>query len=226
MAGGNSVVFNGCEIRYFDLRRDEGGVFSRIHIAFSPSEPVMRALGWDPWPDSIPRGPLTGRLAGTHIILTPTDKVLKKHEIQFGVSEVRDFSFTSETNDEGHIISRTIRATVVTGEKIAAVIENWLAVVGEASAVAKLGYTVQQQLPGTELVDDKQTVIEFRQQQQAEDDGATESPEAANLGINEVNRAGSGRKRKQRPRGEMSAEASVEMDERAKVAAQLEEQLQ
>ena len=42
----NSVVFNGCEIRFLDLRRDEGGVFSRIHIAFSPSEPVMQALGW------------------------------------------------------------------------------------------------------------------------------------------------------------------------------------
>jgi hypothetical protein len=192
MSSGNSVIFNGCEIRYLDLRRDEGGVFSRIHIAFSPSEPVMQAMGWDPWPDSIPRGPLTGRLAGTHLILTPTDKALKKHEIQFGVNEVRDFSFTSETNDQGHIISRTIRATVVTGEKIAAIIENWLSVVGEASAVAKIGYTVQQQLPGTEVVADKQKVLQM--QPAAEEDSEPTPID------NALNAAGSGRERKKRTR--------------------------
>lgn len=216
----SSVVFNGCEIRYLDLRRDEGGVFSRIHIAFQPSQPVMEALGWDPWSDSIPRGPLTGRLAGTHIILTPTDKALKKHEIQFGVNEVRDFSFTSETNDEGHIISRTIRATVVTGEKIAAVIENWLSVVGEASAIAKLGYTVQQQLPGTEpLINDKQKVLEMRKT-------ADDSDEGEPVSANDLNSMGSGRKKRQRTRGEMSADASVELDDRAAVAANIDRSLQ
>jgi hypothetical protein len=211
MSSGNSVIFNGCEIRYLDLRRDEGGVFSRIHIAFSPSEPVMQAMGWDPWPDSIPRGPLTGRLAGTHLILTPTDKALKKHEIQFGVNEVRDFSFTSETNDQGHIISRTIRATVVTGEKIAAIIENWLSVVGEASAVAKIGYTVQQQLPGTEVVADKQKVLQMRPA--AEEDSEPVS-------ANDLNAMGSGREKKNRTRGEMSAEVSTSDDAAARSAVE------
>ena len=226
MSNGNSVVFNGAEIRYNDTRRDEGGVFNRIHIAFRPSEPVIQAMGWDQFPDNIPSGKLSGRLAGTHLILTPTDKGLKKHEMQFGVNEIRDFSFTSETNDDGDIISRTVRCTVVTGEKIASSIEHWLSVVGEASAVAKIGYTVQQKLPGAELVDSKDKVKEMREQQETLDAMDEAIHEEQNLGLNEVNAMGSGREKKKRTRGEMSQADATEAVERAALASQLEGQLQ
>ena len=225
----SNVIFNGVEIRYLDVRRDEGGVFSRIHIAFNPSDPVMEAMGWDPWPDSIPRGPLTGRLAGTHVIITPTDKSLKQHEVQFGVNEVRDFSFTSETNDDGHIIARTIRATLVSAERIAALIENYLSIVGEASAVAKIGYTAQPSLPGTEpVVDDKQKVMTFQKKQQAgKEDENRESDEAANVGLNNLNAAGSGRTKAKNRRGN-PVEApivAIDADERARLEKVIDESL-
>lgn len=211
MAAGNSVVFNGVEIRYNDTRRDEGGVFNRVHIAFNPSDPVMEALGWEDLPDSIPSGKLTGRLAGTHIIFTPTDKGLKRHEMQFGVQEIRDFGFTSETDDEGEIVARTIKATILTNEKVAALVENWLCIVGHASAIAKVGFTVQEKLP---------LAKEPEPSEQSPDEPVTD---------NALNAAGSGRERKRRTRGEESqaaAAAATELADRSKLAAQLEEQLQ
>lgn len=218
MSKGNSVVLNGVEIRYNDTRRDEGGVFNRIHIVFKPSQPVQEAMGWDDLPDSIPSGKLTGLMTATHVILTPTDKKLKQHELQFAVNEIRDFGFTSKADDEGNIVERTIKATVVTNEKIAALVENWLAVVGEASAVAKVGYTVQERLPGTDsVVDDKQKVLEMRKE-----------PDAP-VSDNDLNASGSGREKKKRTRGEMSqadAATAAELADQSKLAAQLEEQLQ
>lgn len=218
----SSVTFNGVEIRYNDTRRDEAGVFNRIHIAFQPSEPVMNALEWDALPDSIPSGKLTGRLAATHVILTPTDKALRQHELQFAVSEVRDFGFNSKIGDEGQILKRTITATIVTSEKIAAHIENWLSIVGHASAVAKIGYAQQQQLPGTEVVDDKQTVIEMRKPEEAEE-------ETELVSANELNAMGSGRERKRRTRANSSQftdHAAPDAAERDALEQQINQSLQ
>lgn len=165
----NSVVFNGAEIRYNDTRHDEGGVFNRIHIVFDPSRPVQEALGWEDLPDSIPSGKLTGRIPATNVIFTPTDKQLQNQEMQFPVNEVRDFSFTSKHDKEGKIISRSIAAVVVTQQKVSALIENWLATVGEASAVCKVGYAVQEKLPLEEqkpLIDGKQKVLQMRERRE------------------------------------------------------------
>jgi hypothetical protein len=211
MSAGNSVVFNGCEIRSANIAPEESGAVLRVHIAFQPSDPVMQAMGWDAFPECIPSGPLTGRLAATHIILTPTDKKLKGYEMQFGVNEVRDFKFTSETNDEGHIIRRNIKATVTTSEAVEAHVGNWIRKIGTSSAVAKIGYTVQQQLPGTEVVDDKQKVLQMRPA--AEEDSEPVS-------ANDLNAMGSGREKKKRTRGEMSAEVSTSDDAAARSAVE------
>jgi len=227
MAAGNSVIFNGVEIRSANLAPEEGGAILRIHLAFQPSAPVMEAMDWDAFPDCIPNGPLTGRMAATHIILTPTDRKLKGFELQFAVSEIRDFKFTSETNDEGHIIRRTIKCTVTTNEAAEAVVGDWIRKIGTASAVAKVGYTVQERLPGTEVVDDKQKVLEMRTKTSDGHD-ATLTVEDAPVSANDLNSMGSGRDKKKRTRGEMSAEASVqdEADARAKVEKVIDKSLQ
>lgn len=225
MSETNSVVFNGAEIRYNDTRHDEGGVFNRIHIVFDPSRPVQEALGWEDLPESIPSGKLTGRIPATHVIFTPTDKQLQNQEMQFPVNEVRDFSFTSKHDKEGKRISRSIAAVVVTQQKVSALIENWLATVGEASAVCKVGYAVQEKLPleeQTPLIDGKQKVLEMRTKPDAAEQ---DDPPASD---NDLNAMGSGRQRKKRTRGgeEPDPAVAAELAEREALKNQLTEQLQ
>lgn len=209
-----NVTFRGAEIRYLDLRKDEAGVFARMHMTADFSKPVQEAMGWKDVPESIPSGKLSGALAATHMILTPNDKSLTKYEMQFDVSEVKDFSFTSETDDDGRITGRKIRFVVVSPSVgIEAHVGNWLRAVGGVSAACKVGYAKQETLyREEECTEITKTVIEI-------DKPASD---------NDLNRLGSGRERKRQMRGggEASQADAAELAERAAVAAKIEEQLQ
>jgi hypothetical protein len=219
-----SVTFRGAEIRYLDLRQDEAGVFSRIHMTADLSEPLMEAMGWAKVPDSISTGKLSGAMAATHMILTPNDKEFAKHEMQFNVSEIKDFTFTCEKNDEGRVTGRSVRFVVVSADNgLPVLVENWLRQVGGVSAAAKVGYAVQENIPLQQEESNKVVSFSEAGRRELAQASAAEKPTTDN----DLNRMGSGREKKKQVRGgEQSQADATEMAERAAVAKQLAEQLQ
>jgi hypothetical protein len=141
-----NMLFRGAIIRDVDLRRDEGGNFCRLHVTADFSEPIREEMEWDDPGDAVKSAKLDGKLAGTKLIFSPNDKKLKDHEIELGCEEVNDFQYHRVKTDGGGI-AKEVRFIVRTAERGAgALLENYMAVLGEAPAAMKLQYTEQEDL--------------------------------------------------------------------------------
>lgn len=148
-----NMIFRGAWIRYFDVRMSEGGQFVRIHLTANFSKPVCEAMDWDPdLPKAIESAKLEGRKSATNLILTPNGD-LAKHEIQFAVNDISDFS-VHRVAEEGKESKRTeLRFTARSPERIAKYLEEYLAKIGEGQGQLKVSYEHQEDLP---LQTDKQ----------------------------------------------------------------------
>jgi hypothetical protein len=145
-----SVVFPGAILKYFDVRQaKEGGeVFCRIHLAANFAETVREKMEWENIPDSVTQAKLAGALAATNFILTPSDKQLKKYELNFDIHSVEDFEVVSLKDDEGEIRGRELRFIVRTPkEGVEALCGEYIRRVGRAPGSLKIGYIKQEQLP-------------------------------------------------------------------------------
>ncbi len=142
------LIFRGCYIRYYDGRHDEdAGAFVRIHLTADYSEPVQEAMGWEAVPESIQSAKLTGRLAATHLILTPNGRELKQHELQISCNDVCDFQLFRVKNEDGETTSTELRFQAKTSQAgAAALIENYVARIGKGAGQLRVSYTKQEEL--------------------------------------------------------------------------------
>lgn len=172
-------------------------------------------MGWPNIADEIESCKLSGQLAGDNMVLTPADKTLKQYEFQLGIGEVTDFEIARVKDDDKESTRTELRFKIRTASgSAAAQLYDYLSKVGKAPAAMKLKYSEQ-----GSLTDQPET------SESAADEAPEEQPPLDNL----MNMVGSGRKRKQRTRGEMSASVQVEdADEAAQrdaVAKQIADQV-
>lgn len=181
-----SMTFRGATLRYFDCRLQEGGAFTRIHASADFSDTIRESMGWPAISDEIQSCKLSGKLAGEHFVLTPNDKALSQYQFQLPVGEVTDFEVV-HVAEEGKESTRTeVRFKMRTSSNEAAArLYEYISKVGKTGASLKLKYSAQAEL----------------EEQPEEPEVNEEQPPLDNV----LNMAGSGRQRKQRTRGDMSA---------------------
>lgn len=156
------LILHGAYVHYNDTRRDETKVFSRLHCTADYSEPVQEAMKWEPLPGSLKSGKLDGELAATHLILTPSGRELKQHELQIGVSEVSAFEYVRVKEGEDGSVKLELRFVIKTAHPgAAAMVESYLGMVGYGAGQMRIGYEEQDELPMEEAkADDGQEPIE------------------------------------------------------------------
>jgi hypothetical protein len=146
----DTIIFRGARIRYVDVRREkEGGVFTRLHLAADYSPPVREAMDWGDMPECVSSARLNGALTAQNLILLPNAKELRQHEIQVECTEVNDFAVHSLKDDEGEYAGtelRFIARSVQPG--VAAILENYLRVIGNGDGQLKVSYVKQGKLFG------------------------------------------------------------------------------
>lgn len=145
-----AMTFRGCRIRYIDIRRDEGGMFTRLHVSTDYSDTVARKMEW---PDEIPavvkQGKLSGLLSLSNFILTPNDKALQVHEINLKAHEASDFQLhrSGGNEEEGEVPKTELRFTMRTSDIDApARLGTYFNMIGEGQAALKLDYAQQEKL--------------------------------------------------------------------------------
>lgn len=136
---GHVLTFRGAFVRYADLRMNEAGVFSRLHLTAELTKPVMEAMGWTEPPDWIDSAKLAGTLSAQSLTLTPNQKQLKEREIQMEASEVSDFTVVRVTEDEADHIELRFIARVT---QVGAIqwVEDYLRTVGQDPGALKVSY--------------------------------------------------------------------------------------
>ena len=144
----STITFRGATIRYADLRiKEEAGVFARLHMTSDMSEPVSAAMEWEAIPACTDSAKLSGGLTSRTLILTPSDKALRSHEINIECSEVGDFQFFRVKGDDNGPGRSELRFIARSNQPGAiALIENYLRLAGQAPGALKITYDDQQKL--------------------------------------------------------------------------------
>lgn len=142
-----NLSFRSFIIRHFDVRRNEGGVFTRLHVTSDPSDVINGRMDWEHIPDSVESCKLSGKLAGESITLSPTDKSLAQYEIQLPCGDVGDFSIHRVQADEGDSTSTELRFVIRTASIAAsASLSEYWSKVGDAPCAMKLRYSEQSEI--------------------------------------------------------------------------------
>ncbi len=145
-----TINFRNATIREAHLGIDKtgGAVFTLIKFAADMSSPILEAMEWEQ-PADCYQNPvkLEGELMGHHLILTPTDKELRTHEINLECGEIGSFQFFRIAATEDRSASSEIRFTAKSLEAgSAAKVENYLRLLGQKPALMKVTYQVQEKL--------------------------------------------------------------------------------
>jgi len=121
------LIFRGVAIRYFDVRKKDGILFSRVHLTADMTKPVAEEMGWeaalhtDGW-DSM-------NLAGSIRLAEVTMKVSGlTQELRMKAEEARDFIGVRISDDDGTVTHVELRFLLVTADHPALVYEYWKAV--------------------------------------------------------------------------------------------------
>lgn len=144
-----TINFRNATIREAHLGiKDGAGVFLNVHFAADLSQPIMDEMEWES-PAECFENPvkLAGELSGHKLILTPTDKALKQHEIDIECGEIGEFKFFRIKANESRSASSEIRFCANVSEVGAvAKVENYLRLMGQNPAAMKVTYAVQEKL--------------------------------------------------------------------------------
>lgn len=153
------LIFRGAYIRYMDVRQDEdAGAFVRLHLTADYSQPVQEAMDWEPVPESITSAKLAGRLAATHLILTPNGPELRQHELQLSCTDVCDFQLFRVQNDDGETTRTELRFQAKSAQDgAAALVENYIRRIGKGIGQLRVSYTKQEELDLGEDLGEKDT---------------------------------------------------------------------
>lgn len=177
----HSTIFRGTKIRFADLRRaKEAGLFTRIHLTSDWTDLIRDAMGWEDLPDSISSAKLDGGLIGKTMVLTPNG--LKQHEIQLDVHDVGNFEYATvaDGEDSQHSELRFVMRTAAVGA--AALIENYMRVVGEAVGELRISFERQDELDLQEGASEEAAEVD------------TEAPQSASLAPAAVVRGNRGKR--------------------------------
>lgn len=145
-----TLVFRGATIReaHIGIDKTGGAVFTLIKFSADMSEPIMDAMEWEK-PSECFQNPvkLDGELMGHNLVLTPTDKELRQHEIDIECGEIGSFQFFRIAATEDRSASSEIRFTAKSVEPgVSAKIENYLRLMGQKPAAMKVAYNKQESL--------------------------------------------------------------------------------
>lgn len=153
-----TIIFRGAFVRYVDFRQeDEAGVFVRIHMTADFSDPMREAMEWQDPGDSITSAKLKGVLSASHLILTPSEKQMKKHELQLDIKDVGDFEYFAKRDGDGQITGRELRFKVRTSADPAeALVGQYVRLMGKGCGQLKVSYMKQDTLPLETSAADKQ----------------------------------------------------------------------
>lgn len=186
------MQFRGARVRYFDGRlNDEGGHFTRIHLAADFSDPVREAMEWGEVQEGAKESKLEGSLNATNLILTPNGKdpngkALKEHELKLSAQEVHDFKFVrGKTAKDGTVKEDRLDFVVVSAEQgAAAKVEEYVRAIGKGVGSLGIGYTEQEEMDLGEAdeKDDKQDrLISDEQAEDTTKEDGDESNEGQSL---------------------------------------------
>ena len=119
-------------------------------------------MGWEKIPDAIKAGDLTGQLLAINMILTPGDKLLKTHELNFDITSVEDFKLKSKKSENGDDDARDrhLEFVILTPrEGVEAFCGQYMRRVGDHEGLLKIRYQVQEELDlsETKSADDPET---------------------------------------------------------------------
>lgn len=143
-----TVIFRGSYIRSMELRNGESDRHCRINITADWSDTVREAMGWGEVPEGFGSADLSGRLAASHLILTPASKELRRNEMQINAEEVHEFEVRPLKDSKGEPTGRELRFMVTSAAPdTAAKVEAYCAVVGRGLAALKVSYVKQDELP-------------------------------------------------------------------------------
>lgn len=161
-----NIRFRGAEVRYYDTRKDDGGVYCRIYFSARADKEVRGKMEWgvakdengkelvaDPWPAvGENSGKLSGNLSASSMILTPKDSALSKFEINgLVINKVSDFTWTAENDSEGRRKSVRINFIVRSSAPDAsAEIDAYFRALGDGLGELKIDYSKQDRLPGAD----------------------------------------------------------------------------
>jgi hypothetical protein len=143
----DTIIFRGAYIRSLELRNGDDR-HARIQMTADWTEPVRQHMEWDDAPEGFGACDLVGRLAASHIILTPNGKELKRHELQIAADDVNGFHLVPVKDGEGDVTRRELRFTVKTTQPDAAAqIEAYCQAIGRGAGQLKVSYVKQDELP-------------------------------------------------------------------------------
>ena len=153
-----TILFRGVLLRHFDERRkNEVGVFTRIHLTADPSQPVFEAMGWDDVPDCVGSGaPLIGALVCRNMMLTPVDPALRKQAFSLTCIDADDFELARVKAKDGESYSAELRFNVRSqAAEAAALLTNWMRTIGEGRATLQIDYTTAKRAEKPETAQDE-----------------------------------------------------------------------
>jgi len=140
--------------------RDKNGGHAVFTASFT--KPLCDAMGWGGVPEGAQSIKLEGDLHATHATLTPKEKPLAKHEIDFDISEISDFQVI-RLELEGHKGKGwrfELRFKVYSAARsICRALEEYMMSIGEVKSVLQVSYVKQ----GVLLPDDGLAGDERRQ---------------------------------------------------------------
>ncbi len=140
-----TIILRGAHIRYCDIRLEEGGAFCRSHMTAEFTQSACESMEWRDPGDSVTSANLEGALMATHVILTPGDRALAAHELQFDCRLVDGFKLA--TLEENESKRRELRFIITSSaEGAGAKVENYIRRVGDHQGQLRISYTKQEQL--------------------------------------------------------------------------------
>lgn len=158
-----TIIFRGVYIRSVELRNGDGDRHVRVHLTGDWTGPVREDMDWSELPESFGKADLVGRLAASHMILTPAGRELKRQEVQFACEEVNGFIIVPLKDGEGDVTGRELRFSIRTrAAEACALLEAYCNTVGRGLAQLKVSYVKQENLPldgGPEVKDDQGITI-------------------------------------------------------------------
>lgn len=143
-----TVIFRGAYIRSFEYRNGENDRHVRIHITADWTDTVREAMVWDDIGEGHGGTDLIGRLAAEYLILTPSGKGLKDHQVQINVKEATKFEVLPRKDKEGETSGHELRFMVKTTDSdVPGLLQHYCATMGRGLAQLKLAYSKQEELP-------------------------------------------------------------------------------
>lgn len=164
----NSLIFRGAFIRSIHLSNpDDGDKTVTMQCTADFSDQVIEKMKWGQVADGtgeftpinidgvVSSCKLKGALLATSLILTPSSREMKKHELDLDTTWLGDFQAVVTKDREGEPTNTELRFSVEsTSNKAAALLENYINHLGREKGQMKVSYSKQLLLGESEETED------------------------------------------------------------------------